>query len=101
MSLFDKREPTGRWWTDHSLSIVISIILIIQTGFLLWVGHEEWLSQQKDHGTIIVGSVWRQTEFWKWWGYEYIVSLVADTYGVLLIVVLSKFLYERDSSEST
>ena len=39
-------------------------------------------------------------EFWAWWGWEYNVSLVADTFGVLLIVLLSKWLYEEGSAES-
>jgi hypothetical protein len=35
-----------------------------------------------------------------WWGWEYQVSLVADTYGVILVVLLTKWLYERGSAES-
>ena len=39
-------------------------------------------------------------EFWAWWSWGYNISLVADLFGVLLIVMLSKWLYEQDSSES-
>lgn len=95
--LFRTVEPTGVWWKDHSLSLVITAILLAQTAFLVWGGHAEWVTQQKDHGANAFG--WGG-EFWTWWTYEYVVSLVADTYGVLLIVVLSKWLVERGSAES-
>lgn len=98
MSLFPQREPTGSWWKDHSLSLIITAILVVQTIWTILVGHAEWLSQQVDHGTKAAG--W-PTEFWQWWSFEYINSLVADTYGVLLIVLLTKWFYERGSAEST
>jgi hypothetical protein len=34
-----------------------------------------------------------------WWGWEYNISVVADTYCVLLIVLLSKWLREVGSAE--
>ena len=64
---------------------------------LVVTGHAEWITQQADHGTPAAG--W-PLEFWQWWSFEFINSLVADTYGVLLVVVLTKWLYERGSDES-
>lgn len=101
MSLFtgERRGREGSWWKKHSLSTVLALILVIQTVWVLWTGHAEWISQQIDHGTKPpFGWPW---EFWQWWSFEYINSLVADTYGVILIVLLSKWLYEQGSSESS
>ena len=94
--LFPRRESTGVWWRDHSLSLVIGAILLLQTAWVLWTGHAEWVSQQADHGNPAAG--W-PLEFWQWWSFEFINSLVADTYGVLLIVLLTKWFYERGSDE--
>lgn len=94
--LFPKREPTGAWWRDHSLSLVLVTILVAQTGWVIVAGHSEWISDQSAHGTPSTGWPWA---FWRWWSFEYINSLVADTYGVLLIVLLTKWLYERGSDE--
>lgn len=48
--LFPARKPTGSWWRDHSLSLVIGRILLVETPWVLWTGHAEWVSQQIDHG---------------------------------------------------
>ena len=40
------------------------------------------------------------SDFWIWWSWEYNVSLLADTFGVILIVLLTKWLYEQGSEES-
>lgn len=94
--LFPPRKRTGVWWRDHSLSLVVGAILLIQTVWVIYSGHLEWISQQKDHGTNASG--W-PLEFWQWWSFEFVNSLVADTYGVLLIVLLTKWFYERGSDE--
>ena len=38
--------------------------------------------------------------YWMWWTWEYNISLVADTFGVLLIVLLSKWFREVGSNEN-
>ena len=98
MALFPRRESTGVWWRDHSLSLVLAAILVVQTAFALWAGHTVWVTDQADHGSAGVTG-WPR-DFWIWWSWEYNVSLVADTYGVILIVLLTKWLYERGSEES-
>lgn len=85
------------WLQNHSLSLALVAMLAIQTAHALWSGHLVWISEGKDHGKTLTG--WPQ-EFWVWWGWEYNVSLVADTFGVFLIVMLSKWLYEEGSAES-
>jgi hypothetical protein len=84
------------WLKRHSLSIVLAALLTFQTMYAVWSGVYVWDREQPlGEGISSLGS-----EFWIWWSWEYNVSLVADTFGVLLIVVLSKWLYEAGSSES-
>lgn len=98
MALFPKRAPTGVWWRDHSLSLVLAAVLVVQTAYAVWAGHRVWLLDQADHGAP--GASGWPSDFWLWWSWEYNVSLVADTYGVILIVLLTKWLYEEGSEES-
>jgi hypothetical protein len=97
MGLFPRREPSGVWWRDHSLSLVLATVLIVQTAYAIWAGHEVWLGDLREHGSEATG--W-PGDFWLWWSWEYNVSIVADTYGVILIVLLSKWFYEVHSKES-
>ena len=87
---------TGSFWQRHSLSLVLAAILIVQTGIALWAGHTVWVGDQEAHGQELVPG-----DFWVWFIWEYNISLVADTFGVILIVLLSKRLEEQDSAEST
>ena len=91
-------KPTGNFWRDHSLSIVIAAILAAQTIYCLWSGHWVWVDDQQTHQQK-PASGW-PSDFWIWWTWEYFLSVVADTYGVILIVLLSKWLREVGSSES-
>jgi hypothetical protein len=83
--MFPERE--AKFW-KHSLSIVLGIILVAQTVYSLWTGWQ------------VYGAEDLSTPFWIWWSWEYVVSVVADTYGVLLVVLLTKWFYEQGSSES-
>lgn len=87
MPLFPQREPTGVWWRDHSLTIVLSFLLVAQTLYALWTGHHVYAAEQLS------------VPFWIWWSHEYNTSLVADTYGVWLVVVLTIRFRERNSSQ--
>ena len=93
--LFPSREPSGVWWRDHSLSIVIGLILLVQTAYAIWSGAYVF-GREQPLGSVV--GVW-SGGFWMWWSWEYNVSVVADTYGVLLIVLLSKWLREIGSAE--
>jgi hypothetical protein len=93
--LFPQKDPTGRWWVDHGLSIVLVVILLAQTLHAVWSGWYVFGHEQPFGKAVEPGSY----GFWMWWGYEYNVSLVADTFGVLLIVILTKWLNERGSDE--
>jgi hypothetical protein len=53
--LFERRDATGVWWRDHSLSLVLAAILLAQTVYVVLVGHAEWVTQQADHGAAAAG----------------------------------------------
>jgi hypothetical protein len=86
----------GSFLQRHSLSLVLAAILVVQTGIALWTGHHVWIGEQTTHGDPL-----DYAEFWIWFVWEYNISLVADTFGVILIVLLSKRLEEEGSAEST
>lgn len=96
MALFPSKAKGGTWFSRHSLSIVLLTLMTVQTAYALWAGHHVWLSESRTHGENAAG--WPK-DFWIWWSWEYNVSLVADTFGVLLIVLLTKWLYEEGSDE--
>jgi hypothetical protein len=100
MKMFTGRQkwqgPEHPWFKRHSLSVVLTVMLITQTSYAIWSGVYVW-DRERPFGDD-VSALGR--EFWVWWSMEYNISLVADTFGVLLIVVLSKWLYEVGSSES-
>lgn len=96
-ALFRQKARVGVWWRDHSLSLVIGAILLAQTVYALWSGAYVF-SHERPLGDAV--GAW-SGGFWVWWSWEYSISVLADTYGVLLIVLLSKWLREVGSSEST
>lgn len=74
---------------DHSLSIALGGIFLLQTAGSYYTGRQYWFAEEG-----------RAEGFWTWWVYEYLTSTLADTYGVLLIVLFSKWFFERGSVES-
>lgn len=95
MALFPTREPTGVWWRDHSLSLVLVALMTAQTVWAVHSGAYVFAHEQPFGQAVKPWSA----GFWMWWSWEYNISLLADTFGVLLIVVLSKWLRERGSAE--
>ena len=85
------------WIRRHSLGVTLAVLLTVQTAYAIWSGSYVF-SREQPFGT---GVPTFGREFWAWWTWEYNISLVADTFGVLLIVMLSKWLYEEHSAEST
>lgn len=94
--LFPAKRKEGNWLWQHSLGLTLTVLLTLQTAHAIWAGHHVWVQESRTHGDKASG--W-PVDFWIWWSWEYNVSLVADTFGVLLIVMLSKWLYEKGSSE--
>lgn len=96
MALFPTKRRTGVWWKDHSLSLVVGAILVGQLVFTLWAGYRAWQAEQAAHGE----SIGFGADYLTWWWYETMQSTQADTYGVLLVVLATKWFFERDSAES-
>lgn len=84
-----------KFFKDHSLSIVLFLIFIVMTGYTLWTGPELYRQEQLAHG-----EPYKFTEFMRWWSHEYVLSNLADVFGAILLVLLTKKLYERGSSQS-
>jgi uncharacterized BrkB/YihY/UPF0761 family membrane protein len=90
------QDEESHWIKRHSLSLVLAFLLVVQTVHAVFAGVYVWNREQPlGDGLPALGS-----EFWIWWSWEYNISLVADTFGVLLIVVLSKWFYEQGSAEN-
>lgn len=87
--LFPTREPTGVWWRDHSLGITLSLMLVAQTLYTLYTARAMWVAEELPVSYLV------------YWSHEYNVSLVADTFGVWLIVYLTKWQREVGSAESS
>jgi hypothetical protein len=100
MSVFPSQ---GRRWADHdnwflrhSLSLVLVAILLLQSVAFHFTRLPEWVSDQTAHG----GSTGLWPAYWLHYWSEWFVSVLADTYGALLLVLLTKWFYEQGSEES-
>lgn len=80
---------------EHSLSIVLTIILVLMLVASFLIGMHEFTKDALDHGQPFV---W--PDFLMWWSYETITSLEADVFGAILLVLFTKKFMERGSPES-
>lgn len=87
MSIFRSKEVTGKWWIDHSLSIVLFAILVVMTTLSMLSGYQVYLEEGVELNFLV------------WYSFEWLSSTLADSFGLLLIVILSKYLFERNSDE--
>lgn len=88
-------EDSG-WVKKHSLSIVLWGLLIGQMVGYHFTMLPDWVSTQKAHGNST--DLW--PSYWLHYWSEWFVSILADTYGALLLVILTKYFYEKGSAES-
>lgn len=97
MGIFDGSPKfRGNWFKEHSLSIVLLTIFVIQAIITWFSGIPEWTDQQIQAGSttaLFPGYVIH-------WIYDFTTSLVADTYGAVLLVLFSKWFFEKGSAES-
>lgn len=100
MSVFPSQ---GRRWADHdnwflkhSLSLVLIGILLAQSVAFHFTRLPEWTAEQQAHGEAT--AMW--PDYWLHFSSEWFVSVLADTYGALLLVLLTKWFYESGSAES-
>lgn len=89
-------SPSGRWWLRHSLSIVLVVILLAQSLAFHFTEVPDWTADQRAHGES--AALWPAD--WLHYAAEWFVSVLADTYGALLLVVLTKWFYETGSAET-
>jgi hypothetical protein len=76
------------WLRRHSLSSTLIAIWASFTLASLLLGRAKYAAEAEP------------ISFWVWWWYEYSMSLVADCFGALLLVVVTKYTREQDSAES-
>lgn len=82
------------WFHRHSLSLVLVAVFVAFTATTLVVGWLEFSAEEIEHG----GQP-ELSSFWRWWVFEYAMSLVADIFGAILLVTLTKRLREVGSAE--
>jgi hypothetical protein len=83
------------WLRRHGLGLTLAGVLLAFTTATLVLGWREYTTEQQTHGQAV-----DTAGFLLWWWFEYTMSLVADVFGVLLIVMLTKRLHEIGSAES-
>lgn len=84
------------WWVRHSLSLVLVALLVAQTVAFHVTALPDWVADQQSHGEQT--ALW--PDYWLHFSAEWFVSVLADTYGALLLVLLTKWFYEEGSQES-
>ena len=89
-------SESEKWWVRHSLSLVLVAILVVQTVIFHVTELPDWTAEQRTHGEST--AMW--PGYWLHFTAEWFVSVLADTYGALLLVVLTKWFYEEGSAES-
>jgi hypothetical protein len=84
-----------KFWHDHSLGIVLVALFAAHVASTLYFGWDVYVAEAKTHQEPAV-----RHEFFTWWFYEFHQSLVADVYGAMILVFLSKWFREKYSAES-
>lgn len=84
-----------KFWQDHSLGIVLTAIFIVQLLLSAALGWLDYVSDQLTHKEPV-----EMKGYWIRFGYAMIVSLIADTYGALILVFGTKWWREKYSAET-
>ncbi len=90
-----RKWQRARWFKRHSLSLVLLALLVAQSLGYLALEWPDWRAEQRAHGQP-GGFGGFMSHFWA----EMLVSILADTYGALVLVLATKWFYEQGSSES-
>ncbi|UMO76364.1 membrane protein [Streptomyces phage Tomas] len=92
----NRHRREGSFVRRHSLSLALFFVFCAQSIIVWFSGYEDWSSdQQAQHQQV---AIW--PDYLIHYVYEMAVSLVADTYGALLLVLFAKWFYEKGSPES-
>lgn len=82
-----------KWLKEHSLSVALAALFFLQCVFYLrgaWPEFQQDAKHQAEGATLPDFLVYAFTEM--------NLSILADTYGALLLVLFSKWFFERGSS---
>jgi hypothetical protein len=97
MSLFHGTPKLrGSFIKNHSLSLALLTLFLVQSVIVWTVGYSDWAAEQQASKQPV--AIW--PDFVIYYVYEMTVSIVADTYGALLLVLFAKWFYEQGSPES-
>lgn len=77
-----------RAWRRHGLSLTLVTALSAMMGVTLLLGPAQFRAQGM------------QGSYWAWWVFQTLLSLEADVFGALILVVGTRFLWERGSAEA-
>ena len=83
------------WFKRHSLSLALVAVFMVQALIVLVTGYPEYAAEAAAHNEEV-----KTLDFTIWFVYEMTVSIIADTYGALLLVMFAKWFYEEGSPES-
>ena len=83
-----------QFWRDHNLPIVLLGVLILMLISAWFLGLPEWTDQQKHSNQST--SLW--PGYWAHYGYDVVVSILADVWGPFLLVMLGLKLKDRKSN---
>lgn len=87
----------GSWLKEHGLILALGALLIVQSVIFHFTELPDWVGSQQAHGLSTI--LW--PEYWLHYSAEWFVSVLADTYGALLLVLFSKWFFEQGSSENS
>lgn len=90
------QEPGQPWIRRHSLSVFLGTLLIVQMVGYHFTVLPEWTSEQTAHNEST--ALW--PAYWLHYASESLISLLADTYGAVLLILAAKYFYEEGSPES-
>ena len=78
----------------HSLSLALVVLLLGMIGTTLVMGPAQYRAEFQ------LPVITDRGDYWRWWAYETVLSLEADVWGALILVVLTARLWERGSAEA-
>lgn len=76
------------WLRRHGLSTVLITLFLSMVTTTAFMANEMYRAQGIQESPI-----------WRWWMFQTILSLEADVFGAILLVVLTKYLREKGSAE--
>jgi hypothetical protein len=80
---------------EHSLSLILGMILLTMLTFQFFAGYAEWSNEQNAHKEPLVFR-----DYLTHYASETVLSLEADVFGAIVLVLFTKWFFERGSAES-